>query len=328
MQHITAIQNKALKFNGRNHIVNIFKGGLDMDGDVNILTMTLTSGSMFPHLDVADISFSNLLFSKEQQRSLKMMSVWEQRTSQIRKHILASSEALYQEELHPRLTSDLHLRPDIKTHLDRPLVVEPRCDGPISPGADWDKPQDMQGEAGTPEDIDAPIIEPPQYHPPRKHHRHRERPSNETNENGDMGHGKEGRHHVHHSRSKEHDTTRCKEGKNDRSRSSEGGRRHHHQSSVDEGGGEREHRHHHSHRHNREGNGVVSAGGKSERRSRHKEGSRSGTREGERCSRGENGGNGGRRRHRPRSSKAQSTLEGEDEQGNGEKEEGKSHGHR
>uniref|UniRef100_A0A8C1AUS6 Voltage-dependent N-type calcium channel subunit alpha n=1 Tax=Cyprinus carpio carpio TaxID=630221 RepID=A0A8C1AUS6_CYPCA len=238
---------------------------------------------------------------KEQQRSLKMMSVWEQRTTQIRKHILASSEALYQEELNPRLTSNLHLRPDMKTHLDRPLVVEPHCDGPISPHRGWDKPQDLQGEG-----------EPPQSHPPRKHHRHRERPSNETNENGDTGHGKEGRHHVHHSRSKEHDGTRR-----------EGGRRHHHQSSVDEGGGEREHRHHHSHRHNKEGNGVVSAGGKSERRSRQKDGSCSGTREGERCSRGENGGNGGRRQHRLRTSKAQSTLEGEEQQGNEEKEEGK-----
>uniref|UniRef100_A0A8C1PXJ0 Voltage-dependent calcium channel type A subunit alpha-1 n=1 Tax=Cyprinus carpio TaxID=7962 RepID=A0A8C1PXJ0_CYPCA len=246
----------------------------------------------------------NLLFtSKEQQRSLKMMSVWEQRTTQIRKHMLASSEALYQEELNPRLTSNLHVRPDMKTHLDRPLVVEPRCDGPISPHRGWDKPQDLQGEGGTTEERVPPVMEPPQSHPPRKHHRHRERPSNETNENGDTSHGKEGRHHIHHSRSKEHDGTRCKEGKSDRSRSREGGRRHHHQSSVDEGvgGGEREHRHHHSHRHSREGNGVVSAG-KSERRSRQKDGSRSGTREGERCSRGENGGNGGRRRHRPRTS--------------------------
>ncbi|XP_067294981.1 calcium channel, voltage-dependent, N type, alpha 1B subunit, a isoform X2 [Pseudorasbora parva] len=268
--------------------------------------------------------------SKEQQRSLKMMSVWEQRTTQIRKHMLASSEALYQEELNPRLTSNLHLRPDIKTHLDRPLVVEPRCDGPISPHRGWDKPQDLQGEGGTLEERVPPVMEPPQLHPPRKHHRHRERPSNETNENGDTGHGKEGRHHVHHSRSKEHDGTRCKEGKVDRSRSREGGRRHHHQSSVDEGVGvgEREHRHHHSHRHNREGNGVVNAGGKSERRSRQKEGSQSGTREGERCSRGENGGNGGRRRHRPRTSKAQSTLEGEEQQENGEKDESKSASHR
>ncbi|XP_016369766.1 calcium channel, voltage-dependent, N type, alpha 1B subunit, a [Sinocyclocheilus rhinocerous] len=267
--------------------------------------------------------------SKEQQRSLKMMSVWEQRTTQIRKHILASSETLYQEELNPRLTSNLHLRPDMKTHLDRPLVVEPHCDGPISPHRGWDKPQDLQGEGGTPEKRVPPVMEPPQSHPPRKHHHHRERPSNETNENGDTGHGKEGRHHVHHSRSKEHDGTRCKEGKSDRSRNREGGRRHHHQSSVDEGvgGGEREHRHHHSHRHSREGNGVVSAG-KSERRSRQKDGSHSGTREGERCSRGENGGNGGRRRHRPRTSKAQSTLEGEEQRGNEEQEEGKSHSHR
>uniref|UniRef100_A0A8C2KAU6 Calcium channel, voltage-dependent, N type, alpha 1B subunit, a n=1 Tax=Cyprinus carpio TaxID=7962 RepID=A0A8C2KAU6_CYPCA len=194
--------------------------------------------------EVSPMSAANIsITAKEQQRSLKMMSVWEQRTTQIRKHILASSEALYQEELNPRLTSNLHLRPDMKTHLDRPLVVEPHCEGPISPHRGWDKPQDL------------------------------ERPSNETNENGDTAHGKEGRHHVHHSRSKEHDGTRCKEGKSDRSRSREGGRRHHHQSSVDEGGGQREHRHHHSHRHNKEGNGVVSAGGKSERRSRQKDGS-------------------------------------------------------
>uniref|UniRef100_A0A8C1Q734 Voltage-dependent N-type calcium channel subunit alpha n=1 Tax=Cyprinus carpio TaxID=7962 RepID=A0A8C1Q734_CYPCA len=277
--------------------------------------------------EVSPMSAANIsITAKEQQRSLKMMSVWEQRTTQIRKHMLASSEALYQEELNPRLTSNLHVRPDMKTHLDRPLVVEPRCDGPISPHRGWDKPQDLQGEGGTTEERVPPVMEPPQSHPPRKHHRHRERPSNETNENGDTSHGKEGRHHIHHSRSKEHDGTRCKEGKSDRSRSREGGRRHHHQSSVDEGvgGGEREHRHHHSHRHSREGNGVVSAG-KSERRSRQKDGSRSGTREGERCSRGENGGNGGRRRHRPRTSKAQSTLEGEEQQGNGEQEEDKSH---
>ncbi|XP_026067328.1 calcium channel, voltage-dependent, N type, alpha 1B subunit, a isoform X20 [Carassius auratus] len=280
--------------------------------------------------EVSPMSAANIsITAKEQQRSLKMMSVWEQRTTQIRKHMLASSEALYQEELNPRLTSNLHLRPDMKTHLDRPLVVEPRCDGPISPHRGWDKPQDVQGEGGTPDERVHPVKETSQSQPPRKHHRHRERPSNETNENGDTGHGKEGRHHVHHSRSKEHDGTRCKEGKSDRSQSREGGRRHHHQSSVDEGvgGGEREHRHHHSHRHSREGNGVVSAG-KSERRSRQKDGSRSGTREGERCSRGENGGNGGKRRHRPRTSKAQSTLEGEEQQGNGEQEEDKSHSHR
>ncbi|TRY93175.1 hypothetical protein DNTS_012861 [Danionella cerebrum] len=272
--------------------------------------------------EVSPMSAANIsITAKEQQRSLKMMSVWEQRTTQIRRHMQASSEALYQEELNPRLTSNLQFRPDIKTHLDRPLVVEPRCDGPNSLSR-WDKPQGLQAEVSTPDENIPPVIEPPQSHPPHKHHCHKERPNNEANENGETSHGKDARHHVHHSRTKEHDGTRCKDGKVDRSRSREGGHRHHHQSSVDEGlgVGEREHRRHHSHKRNREGNGVLIGGGKSERRSRQKESSRSGTREVERCSRGENG---GRKKHKPRTMKSQSTLEGE-EQVNGEKEEGKS----
>ncbi|KAJ8285683.1 hypothetical protein GJAV_G00029730 [Gymnothorax javanicus] len=191
------------------------------------------------------------ILSKEQQKSLKMMSVWEQRTSQLRRHnLLASSEALYS-ELDPEdrlhLSSALRLRPNMKTHLDRPLVVEP-CD------VNGDQSRPSEGEGATPEEGDAPPAEapPPPAHP-RKHHRHRDRHSGEEGENG------EGRHHVHHSRSKEHEGSR---GKADRSRSREGGRRHHHQSSVDEGGGEREHHphRHHSHRQPKEGNGVVNNG--------------------------------------------------------------------
>ncbi|XP_052334583.1 voltage-dependent N-type calcium channel subunit alpha-1B-like isoform X3 [Oncorhynchus keta] len=241
--------------------------------------------------------------SKEQQKSLKMMSVWEQRTTQLRRHNLrASSEALYSEldpEERLRMSSALHIRPDMKTHLDRPLVVEPH-DGPGPMG---------QHKPRTPEETDTP--EDPAGPQPRRHHRHRdrERPIDEANENGNPG--KEGRHHVHHSRSKDPDGTRGKEGKSERSRSREGGKRHHHQTLVDEGGGggtgEREHRHHHSHRQAREGNGTVNSGGKGERRSRHKDG-----RSGERCSRGENGANGERRRHKTHGSRGQSTLEGED----------------
>uniref|UniRef100_A0A4W5P5X8 Voltage-dependent N-type calcium channel subunit alpha n=1 Tax=Hucho hucho TaxID=62062 RepID=A0A4W5P5X8_9TELE len=253
--------------------------------------------------------------SKEQQKSLKMMSVWEQRTTQLRRHNLrASSEALYSEldpEERLRMSSALHIRPDMKTHLDRPLVVEPN-DGPGPMG---------QHKPRTPEETDTP--EDPAGPQPRRHHRHRdrERPIDEANENGDPG--KEGRHHVHHSRSKDPDGTRGKEGKSERSRSREGGRRHHHQTLVDEGGGggtgtgEREHRHHHSHRQAREGNGTVNSGGKGERRSRHKDG-----RSGERCSRGENGANGERRRHKTHGSRGQSTLEGED---HSERERGKGH---
>uniref|UniRef100_A0A673ZU77 Voltage-dependent N-type calcium channel subunit alpha n=1 Tax=Salmo trutta TaxID=8032 RepID=A0A673ZU77_SALTR len=251
--------------------------------------------------------------SKEQQKSLKMMSVWEQRTTQLRRHNLrASSEALYSEldpEERLRMSSALHIRPDMKTHLDRPLVVEPH-DGPGPMG---------QHKPRTPEETDTP--EDPAGPQPRRHHRHRdrERPIDEANENGDPG--KEGRHHVHHSRSKDPDGTRGKEGKSERSRSREGGRRHHHQTLVDEGGGggtgEREHRHHHSHRQAREGNGTVNSGGKGERRSRHKDG-----RSGERCSRGENGANGERRRHKTHGSRGQSTLEGED---HSEREKGRGH---
>uniref|UniRef100_A0A6Q2ZLU3 Voltage-dependent N-type calcium channel subunit alpha n=1 Tax=Esox lucius TaxID=8010 RepID=A0A6Q2ZLU3_ESOLU len=246
--------------------------------------------------------------SKEQQKSLKMMSVWEQRTTQLRKHNMrASSEALYS-ELDPedrlRMSSALHIRPDMKTHLDRPLVIEAH-DGPVG----CHKPR-------TPDETET-LCEPsgPQ---PRRHHRHkdRDRPADEANESGDPA--KEGRRHVHHSRSKDPNGTRGKEGKGERSRSREGGRRHHRQPSADDGGGagEREHRHH-PHRPAPEGNGTVNSGGKGERRSRHKEG-----RSGERCSRGENGANGERRRHKTHGSRGQSTGEAEEQS---EREKGKDH---
>uniref|UniRef100_A0AAY4EK69 Voltage-dependent N-type calcium channel subunit alpha n=1 Tax=Denticeps clupeoides TaxID=299321 RepID=A0AAY4EK69_9TELE len=219
--------------------------------------------------EVSPISAANMsITAKEQQKSLKMMSVWEQRTTRMRKNNLKNSCEVLFSELDPeqqrRISSALHIRPDMKTHLDRPLVVQPR-DGPVSPHNLWDKPK----EGGTPEDGDIMMEQTPH---PHRHHRSRDKPiCNETNENGETGNTKEGRHHVHHSRSKDHDSSRCREGKDDRSRSREGGRRHHHQSSVDEGGGtgEREHRHHHSHRQPGKGNGMVSSGGKSKRRSRH-----------------------------------------------------------
>uniref|UniRef100_A0A8C7HWP4 Voltage-dependent N-type calcium channel subunit alpha n=1 Tax=Oncorhynchus kisutch TaxID=8019 RepID=A0A8C7HWP4_ONCKI len=264
--------------------------------------------------EVSPISAANIsITAMEQQKSLKMMSVWEQRTTQLRRHNLrASSEALYSEldpEERLRMSSALHIRPDMKTHLDRPLVVEPH-DGPGPMG--YLKPW-------TPEETDNPGD--PAGPQPRRRHRDRERPIDKANDIGDSG--KEGRHHVHHSRSKDPNGTRCKEGKSERSHSREGGRRHHHQTSVDEGGGggtgtgEREHRHHHSHRQAREGNGTVNSGRKDERRSRHKDG-----RSGEICSRGENGANGERRRQKTHSYRGKSTLEGEE---HSERERGKGH---
>uniref|UniRef100_A0A8D3BXC2 Calcium channel, voltage-dependent, N type, alpha 1B subunit, a n=1 Tax=Scophthalmus maximus TaxID=52904 RepID=A0A8D3BXC2_SCOMX len=238
--------------------------------------------------EVSPMSAANIsITAKEQQKSAKTVSVWEQRANQLRRHNQASCEALYS-ELEPeerlRLSSALNIRPDMKTHHDRPLIVEPH-DGPVL------------AEAETTPD-------PPAPYQPRRHHRHRDR------DNGDTG----GRHHVHHSRSKDHDGSRGKEGKSERSRSREGGRKHHHQNSVDESGGggvasEREHRHHHSHRQSRGGNGTVSSGGKGDKKSRHKDG-RYSNRDGDRNSRGESGANGERRRHRTHGSRGQSTVEG------------------
>uniref|UniRef100_A0A8C5I298 Voltage-dependent N-type calcium channel subunit alpha-1B-like n=1 Tax=Gouania willdenowi TaxID=441366 RepID=A0A8C5I298_GOUWI len=229
--------------------------------------------------EVSPMSAANIsITAKEQQKSMKTMSVWEQRANQLRRQNRASCEALYS-ELEPeerlRLSTALHIRPDMKTHLDRPLVVDP-CDG------------HPNSQTGT---ITAP-------HQPHRHHRHRDR-TRTKEESNDNGNAVKEHHHVHHSHGKE--------GKSDRSRSGEGGRKHHHQSSGENGAtNEREHRHHHSHRQSRGGNGTVTSGGRGELRSRHKDRCSS-NRDGER-----NSSNGERRRHRTHGSKGQSTAEGEE----------------
>ncbi|XP_039875376.1 calcium channel, voltage-dependent, N type, alpha 1B subunit, a isoform X11 [Simochromis diagramma] len=242
--------------------------------------------------------------SKEQQRSVKTMSVWEQRASQLRKQNHASCEALYseltsEERLH--IASALHMRPDMKTHLDRPLVVEPHSGS----SQHHHKKTCLSEEADTASDPPPPVP-----HQPRHQHYHRDRErKQETNDNGDST--KDGRHHIHHSRSKNHDSSRDKRGKSERSHSREGGRKHRHQCSVDDSGGwgnvgERDHHHHHSHRQSRGGNGTVSSGGRGERRSRHKDGHLS-NRNGDRNSRGGSGASGERRRHRIHGSRGHST---------------------
>ncbi|KAF7688199.1 hypothetical protein HF521_014205 [Silurus meridionalis] len=67
---------------------------------------------------------------REQQKNSKPpKSVWEQRTSEIRRqNLMTSREALYNEldsEDHWKQTNFCN-RPDMKTHLDRPLVVNPQ----------------------------------------------------------------------------------------------------------------------------------------------------------------------------------------------------------
>ncbi|XP_045922259.1 voltage-dependent N-type calcium channel subunit alpha-1B isoform X3 [Micropterus dolomieu] len=240
------------------------------------------------------------ILSKEQQRSAKAMSVWEQRTNQLRKHNMrASTEALFNEldpEERLRISSALHLHPDMKTHLDRPLVVEAR---------DGDKPS-KPTDGGKEEAADPQQDGLGDFHThSRRNHRHRDK----NGESRDGGNGRGGRHHTHHSRGRDHngDGAPTKERRGERSHSRDGGQghRHHHQAGSPEeeandvrgGGEERGHRHHHSHRPLKEGNGMIANGAQGERRGK-----------------GGGGGdiNGERKGRCSRMVRAQSTLDGED----------------
>lgn len=226
------------------------------------------------------------------------MSVWEQRANQLRRQNRASCEALYceldlEERLH--LSSALHIRPDVITHLDRPLVIEPR-DQPFLGSHQYQNHNLSMPEKA---ETDAYPPPPPVLHQHRRHH-HRDRDQararDELNDNGDTS--KEGGHHVHHSHSKE----------------GKASRRHHHHSSVDYNGGggvtkEREHHHHHS-RQPRGVNVIMNDRGRAERRSYNKDG-RSLNRDGEKNHRGERGASGERKRLCPHGSRGQSTAGGE-----------------
>ncbi|XP_074474075.1 voltage-dependent N-type calcium channel subunit alpha-1B isoform X1 [Sebastes fasciatus] len=240
------------------------------------------------------------ILSKEQQRSAKAMSVWEQRTNQLRRHnIRSSSEALFNEldpEERLQMSTALHLHPDMKTHLDRPLVVEAKNGD--KPGR---SPEGAREEVGDPQQDGVGD----NFHThSRKHHRHRDR----NGDSRDGGDGRGGRHHTHHSRSRDPTTDgaqiRERRGESSNSRDGGQGHRHHHQAGSPEeeandfrGGEDRGHRHHHSHRPAREGNGMIANGAQGERRGR-----------------GGGGGdsNGERKGRCSRMVRAQSTLDGDD----------------
>ncbi|XP_031711449.1 voltage-dependent N-type calcium channel subunit alpha-1B-like isoform X6 [Anarrhichthys ocellatus] len=243
---------------------------------------------------------SRRFLSKEQQRSAKAMSVWEQRTNQLRRHnIRTSSEALFNEldpEERLQKSSTLHLHPDMKTHLDRPLVVEAKNgDKPSrSPERAWEESGEPRQD-GVGDNL---------HTHSKKHHRHRDR----NGESKDGGEGRGGRHHTHHSRTRDHNTdgAQIRERRGESSHSHDGGQghRHQHQAGSPEeeandcrGGEERGHRHHHSHRPPKEGNGLMVNGAQGEGRGR-----------------GGGGGdsNGERKGRCSRMVRAQSTLERDD----------------
>ncbi|XP_040818763.1 voltage-dependent N-type calcium channel subunit alpha-1B isoform X2 [Ochotona curzoniae] len=227
--------------------------------------------------EVSPMSAANISIAARQQNSAKARSVWEQRASQLRlQNLRASCEALYSEmdpEERLRYATTRHLRPDMKTHLDRPLVVEPGRDAPRAPSAA--KARLEGGEA--PESAD----------PPRRHHRHRDKDKTVAPLTGEQDRAdapraesgepglREERARPRRSRSKEAPGTQEVRVERSRGPCPEGGRRHHRRGSPEEA--EREPRRHRAHRHVPE----QCKDGKGERRARHRAGPRAGPREAE-----------------------------------------------
>nr|XP_021335320.1 voltage-dependent P/Q-type calcium channel subunit alpha-1A isoform X4 [Danio rerio] len=126
--------------------------------------------------EVSPLSAANLsIAAKEQQKNSKgSKSVWEQRTSEIRRqNLMTSREALYNElDAEDHWKMNYRNRPDVKTHLDRPLVVNPqenRNNNTNKPRPDDPNPQERSEE-----------------HPSRSHHHH-------------SHHHHHHHHHTHHS---------------------------------------------------------------------------------------------------------------------------------
>ncbi|XP_069871302.1 voltage-dependent N-type calcium channel subunit alpha-1B isoform X4 [Dipodomys merriami] len=221
-----------------------------------------------------------------QQSAARARSVWEQRASQLRlQNLRASCEALYSEldpEERLRFASARRLRPDMKTHLDRPLVVEPGRDGPRGPAGSRARPDGPEAAA----DPD----------PPRRHHRHRDRekapgPAAGEPDRVDVSkvEGAEPAPAREEPAREERPRPRRKEaaggpeaprGERGRGPGPDSGRRHHRRGSPEEAA-EREPRRHRAHRHGPDaGKEGAAPAAKSERRPRHR-GPRAGARDAE-----------------------------------------------
>ncbi|KAI4899043.1 hypothetical protein NFI96_001213, partial [Prochilodus magdalenae] len=183
--------------------------------------------------EVSPLSAANLsIAAREQQKNSKPpKSVWEQRTSEIRRqNMMTSREALYNElDTEDHWKANFRNRPDMKTHLDRPLVVNPQ----ENRNNNTNKPR-----PGEPEELPP---NPPQYQPPNSSQLCLHRP-----ESWDT------RHHAHSHRRRE-----------------EGGRRHHNRGMV--AGGDTEEpqdRRQRRHRHGNHGDGEGRVGRTCPHRSR------------------------------------------------------------
>uniref|UniRef100_H9G9Q8 Voltage-dependent P/Q-type calcium channel subunit alpha-1A n=1 Tax=Anolis carolinensis TaxID=28377 RepID=H9G9Q8_ANOCA len=132
--------------------------------------------------EVSPLSAANMSIAvKEQQKNQKGgKSVWEQRTTEMRKqNLMASREALYNEmdpEDRWKVTYGRQMRPDMKTHLDRPLVVDPQenRNNNTNKTRPNEPPLDSHFRQQRPEEF---LRKPPRYHEnPRDPHMY-ERPN-------------------------------------------------------------------------------------------------------------------------------------------------------
>ncbi|XP_073667918.1 calcium channel, voltage-dependent, P/Q type, alpha 1A subunit, b isoform X14 [Paramisgurnus dabryanus] len=197
----------------------------------------------------------SLLNCREQQKNSKVSkSVWEQRTSEIRRqNLMTSREALYNElDAEDHWKINYRNRPDMKTHLDRPLVVNPQ------ENRNNNTNKTRPGE---------PDLNQPRYHHHHHRHTHSSRQSLHHPELVDAGYdcaqrgGEDAEGVAEHRRPRHHQHRR---------RDEDGGRRHreHHSRGEELGGegGEGLEKKQRRHRHGNHGDGD---GRRDRERSRH-----------------------------------------------------------
>ncbi|XP_051767890.1 calcium channel, voltage-dependent, P/Q type, alpha 1A subunit, b isoform X16 [Ctenopharyngodon idella] len=210
--------------------------------------------------EVSPLSAANLsIAAKEQQKNSKgSKSVWEQRTSEIRRqNLMTSREALYNElDAEDHWKMNYRNRPDMKTHLDRPLVVNPqenRNNNTNKPRPGEPNPQELNQQRG-----EEYLQHQPRYHHHHSHHHHHH-------------------HHTHSSRQSLHHPdlgeTGCEyaqRGGEDVEGTGEHRRpRHHQHRRRDEDGGERGRRHREHHSRGETGGDGEEGQEKRQRRHRH-----------------------------------------------------------
>ncbi|XP_061567354.1 voltage-dependent P/Q-type calcium channel subunit alpha-1A isoform X11 [Cololabis saira] len=244
--------------------------------------------------EVSPLSAANLsIAAKDQQKNNKGInkSVWEQRTKELRKQTLASSrEALYNEldaddrwkarkgrEEQNNVNFSRHIRSDMKTHLDRPLVVDPHENRNNNTNKTTANSSELYVSKQHPADE--------LHKQTRIHEDHSQveggggggsgpsRPPLDRGESTESRRSRKGEHH-HKSRVRLDATVIPGPGSEERP-----SRRHHHTRSGSRGGGQSEHRKPRSHRKNAEDG--EDGGGEAGKSGRHRSKKVSGSAEGE-----------------------------------------------